>query len=407
MHHRRNFLKQSGLAAGALALASRQRVMGQNIAKGPKLKIGIIGCGGRSYNVGEMALADGRYEIVALADYFQEAVDTIGEKYNVPTNRRYTGLHCFNRLIDAGGIDIVAVLSPPYFHPEHVEAAVEAGLHVWLAKPLAVDAPGIARIEAAARKAAAQKRCFLVDFQTRALDHYQEAARRVAAGDLGELAYAEIEATSLAFKPRVPDGNMETRLKNWLQWKDLCGENIVEFSIHAIDMASLMIGRPPVSATGFSGREIITDMPGDVRDITNVVYDYGDGFKCVLRAKRFDHHKISGGISLGLWGGKGGLFATYKGEVYIKGENSFSGDRHMGERIRGIYNLGISKNWDTFYRNITEGDYRQATVQASVDSHHLALLGREAAYAQGATVTWDQIVNSSETMSFDTSSLTI
>ncbi|PXA04732.1 hypothetical protein DDZ13_06055 [Coraliomargarita sinensis] len=407
MDNRRQFLKQTGLVAGAFAVTQPHQVLGQKSAREPKLRVGIIGCGGRSHNVGEMALKDGRYEIVALADYFQDAVDEVGEKYGVAANRRYTGLNCFQRLIDAGGVDIVAVLSPPYFHPEQVEAVVEAGLHVWLAKPIAVDAPGVARIEAAARKAASKKRCFLVDFQTRALGHYHEAARRVAAGDLGHLGYGEIEATSTAFGLRVPHGGKETKLKNWLQWKDLCGENIIEFSIHAIDMASLIIGRPPVSATGFCERNIINEMPGDVRDVTSVVYDYGDGFKCVLRAKRFKHYQISGGLDLALFGEKGGLFATYKGEVYIKGEAPFNGDRYMGEKIRGIYNLGILKNWDTFYRNITEGDYSQATVQPSVDSHYLALLGREAAYAQGASVTWDDIVKSRKSMEFDTSGLKV
>jgi myo-inositol 2-dehydrogenase/D-chiro-inositol 1-dehydrogenase len=103
----------------------------------------FIGCGGRSNNVGEMALKDGRFEIVALADYFQEAVGRQGGKFQVPAGRRYTGLNCFKKLLDAGGIDIAAVLSPPYFRPEQVEAAVEAGLHVWLAKPIAVGSPGV------------------------------------------------------------------------------------------------------------------------------------------------------------------------------------------------------------------------------------------------------------------------
>jgi myo-inositol 2-dehydrogenase/D-chiro-inositol 1-dehydrogenase len=88
-----------------------------------------------------MALKDGRYEIVSLADYFKDQADTLGEKFNVPSERRFTGLDCYKRLIDAGGIDIIAILSPPYFHPDQVEAAVEAGLHVWLAKPIAIDTP--------------------------------------------------------------------------------------------------------------------------------------------------------------------------------------------------------------------------------------------------------------------------
>ena len=95
---------------------------------------------------------------VQLSHRFQEAVDRQGEKFKVPADRRYTGLNCFRKMLDAGGIDIAAVLTPPYFHPEQVEAAVEAGVHVWLAKPIAVDAPGVARIEAAARKAKGRRR---------------------------------------------------------------------------------------------------------------------------------------------------------------------------------------------------------------------------------------------------------
>ncbi len=405
---RRGFLAKTGLAAAALSMPHAAHGQG---AAGTKLRIGIIGCGGRSNNVGEMALEDGRFEIVALADYFQDAVDKQGEKFKVPAHRRYTGLNCFQKLIDAGEIDIVAVLSPPYFHPEQVEAAVEAGLHVWLAKPIAVDAPGVARIEAAARKATANKRCFLVDFQTRALGHYNEAARRVAAGDLGKLGYGEIEGTCLAFKLRTPHGDTESKLKNWLQWRDLCGEAIIEFSIHAIDLASLMIGRNPISATGFCGRKLVDEMPeptpGDVRDHWVATYDYGDGVKVGFRCKRFDGHGSlnHGGIYVNLHGSHGSLNADYKGQVLIRGEKSFNGDRFMNEKIRGIYNIGITNNWKTFHDNITQGNFAQETVAPSAQSHYLALLAREACYQQGETVTWDQIINDKTRLKFDTTGL--
>jgi myo-inositol 2-dehydrogenase/D-chiro-inositol 1-dehydrogenase len=405
---RRDFLAKTGLAAAALSMP---HVAQAQDAASTKLRIGIIGCGGRSNNVGDMALKDGRFEIVALADYFQDAVDKQGEKFNVPANRRHTGLDCFKKLIAADGIDIIAVLSPPYFHPEQVEAAVEAGLHVWLAKPIAVDAPGVARIEAAARKATSKKRCFLVDFQTRALGHYNEAARRVAAGDLGKLGYGEIEGTCGAFGLHTPHGGKETKLKNWLQWRDLCGESIIEFSIHAIDMASLMIGRNPISATGYCGRTLIDDMPeptpGDVRDHWVATYDYGDGVKVGFRCKRFDGHGASnhGGIYVNLHGSHGSLTADYKGEVLIRGEKSFNGDRFMKEKIRGIYNIGITNNWKTFHDNITKKNFAQETVAPSAQSHYLALLAREACYQQGKTVTWDQVIHDKTSRGFDTTGL--
>lgn len=406
--NRRVFLSKAGLATAAFAIPQPARAQD---SAATKLRIGIIGCGGRSDNVGDMALKDGRFEIVSLADYFQDAVDRQGEKFKVPTSRRFTGINCFKKLIDAGGMDVVAVLTPPYFRPEQVEAAVEAGLHVWLAKPIAVDAPGVARIEAAARKAADKKRCFLVDFQTRALEHYQEAARHVAAGDLGILGYGEIEGSCPAFQLLVPQDSQEAKLKNWLQWRDLCGESIVEYSIHAIDMACLMIGRNPISATGWCGRFLLDKLseprPGDVRDHWIATYDYGDGFKVMFRGKRFDGHELPEhhGIHVKLHGSRGSLSADYSGEVMIRGEKPFYGDRFMNEKIRGIYNIGISRNWNTFFDNITKGNFTQETVAPSVQSHYLALLAREACYKQGESVTWNDVVNSKTAFEFDTTGL--
>ena len=405
---RRNFLAQSGVAAAALSFPHIARAQD---AAGPTLRVGIIGSGGRSHNVGDMAIQDGRFKIVALADYFQDAVDRQGAKFNVPADRRYTGLDCFRKLIDAGNVDIVAVLSPPYFHPEQVEAAVEAGLHVWLAKPIAVDAPGVARIEAAAAEATRRKRCVLVDFQTRAFAHYHEAARRVAAGDLGTLGYGEVEGTCGAFVLRTPHGSQEAKLKNWLQWRELCGESILEFSIHAIDLANLMIGRKPVSATGFCGRNLLDHMPaptpGDVRDHWIGTYDYGDGLKVGLRCKRLEGHGVAnhGGIYVNLHGSHGSLHSNYGGQALILGKKSFNGDKFMGEKIRGIYNSGISHNWNTFYDNITQENFAQETVAPSVQSHYMALLARKACYGKGETVTWDEVVSDTTSIEFDTTGL--
>ncbi len=409
---RRQFIATAGL--GAAAFCAPSLMLGAD-ASPKKLRVGIIGCGGRSDNVGDMAIQDGRFEIVALADYFQDVVDKQGEKFKVPAARRFTGLDCFRKMIEAGGIDIAAVLSPPYFHPEQVEAAVEAGLHVWLAKPIAVDAAGVARVEAAARRASAKERCFLVDFQTRAFEHYHEAARRVQAGDMGELGWGEIEGTCPAFEARTPETNQEAKLRNWLQYKDLCGESIIEFSIHALDLASLMIGRNPISATGFCGRFLLDHMPdprpGDVKDHWVATYDYGNNLKVMFRGKRFDGHDLQDhyGLHFKLHGTLGSLETSYKGPTTLKAANgkSFYSDRYMVKEmgfekpLHYIYNAGISRNWNTFHENITQGNFAQSTVAPSVQSHYLALLGREACYANGKPVTWDEVVASNEVMKFD------
>lgn len=414
---RRGFLTTAGITAAA---ASMPQMVTAQKSDQKKLRIGIIGCGGRANNVGDMARKDGRFEVAALADYFQSAVDEKGNKFKVPANRRFTGINCFKKMIEAGGIDICAVLSPPYFHPEQVEAAVEAGLHIWLAKPIAVDASGVARIEAAAKKAASKSRCFLVDFQTRAFPHYHEAAKHAQNGDMGTLGWGEIEGTCPAFGSRSEDKGPEGKLKNWLQWKDLCGESLVEFSIHSIDMASLILGRAPISASGQCGRYLLDRLPGvppsDVQDHWLVTYDYGDGLKVMFRGKRFDGHGLPDhhGIYVKLHGSEGSLSADYSGEVIIMGKKRFYGDRFMKEKgfaltkdnkFRGLYNKGISANWNTFHDNIRQGDFSQATVAPSVQSHYLALLAREAGYAKGKTVMMEDVIKSQKTMSFDISGL--
>lgn len=403
---RRDFLAKTGLAAAAF---SAPHIVRAESASNAKLRIGIVGCGGRANAVGDMALRDGRYEITAVADYFQDMVDEKGEKFGVPANRRFTGLECYQKMIEAGGFDVIAILSPPYFHPEQVEAAVEAGLHVWLAKPISVDAQGAARIEAAAAKAAAKERVFFVDFQTRALGHFNEAARRIAQGDLGKLGFGEVEGSCIAFKERVPHEGPESMLRNWLQWRPLCGEAIVEFSIHSIDMTSLMIGRNPLSATGYCGRNFLDSMPiaSDVKDHWVATFDYGDGFKVQFRCKRFEHFAAPGhaAIYTKIFGTEGNLFADYSGEVVIRGAKSFNGDRFMNEKIRGIYHRGIIENWKAFHDLVVNRDFSQATVAPSVQSQYLALLARDACEKGGVTVTWDEAVKNPLALNFDATGL--
>jgi myo-inositol 2-dehydrogenase / D-chiro-inositol 1-dehydrogenase len=408
---RRRFLKQAGALATAAALARPFSIRAQESVK--KLRMGIVGCGRRGKVVSEMAQQDGRFEVVALADVFQDQVDKLGEEIQVPAGRRYTGLKSCERLLDAGGLDILAVISPPYFHPEQVEAAVEAGVHVWLAKPIAVDAPGVARVAAAAKKATAKKKCVLVDFQTRAYPHFHEAARRVAAGALGKLGFGEIEGSCPGHRLREPQTGPEGRLRNWLQWKDLCGESVVEYSIHAIDVASLMMGRPPKSATGICRRNLLDHLaeprPGDVKDLMLVEYDYGEGLVVQLRAKRFDQYRTQSGeaIELNLFGTQGRLFASYTGEVQIIGKEPFNGDAFLGEKLRAIYRDGILRNFATFHKNIGEGNCANETVAASVQSHYLALLAREAGYRGGAKVTWEEVTGSKEKLEYDPGGLPV
>src|SRR5512135_1129666 len=138
------------------------------------LEIGLIGCGGRGSWIAKLFADSGKYRLVACADYFQDKADAVGEKHGIDRSRRYTGLSGYKRLLESK-LDAVVIETPPYFHPIHAAAAVDAGKHVYVAKPIAVDAPGCLTIAESGRKASGKKLVFLVDFQTRANPDFRKA----------------------------------------------------------------------------------------------------------------------------------------------------------------------------------------------------------------------------------------
>ncbi|MBI1983765.1 MAG: Gfo/Idh/MocA family oxidoreductase, partial [Acidobacteria bacterium] len=145
---RRRFLAGTGAAASFTILKPR---LVRSTAANSKIALGMIGCGQRGAWIADLFLKHGGYQMVAGADYFQDRVDAFGEKFNVENARRYTGLSCYKKLLDEK-VDAVAIESPPYFHPEQAAAAVDAGAHVFLAKPIAVDVPGCRSVEDCGRK---------------------------------------------------------------------------------------------------------------------------------------------------------------------------------------------------------------------------------------------------------------
>src|SRR5262249_14913124 len=149
-------------------------------------------------------------------------------------------------------LDAVVIQTPPYFHPEQAAAAVDAGKHVYLAKPLAVDVPGCLSIQESGRRATEKKKCFLVDFQTRAHPAYQQVVRRVHEGELGRMVSIETNyQTSTMFADRDaqiranPD-DRELRLRAWALDRELSGDVITEQNIHALDVVSWFLDSEPI-----------------------------------------------------------------------------------------------------------------------------------------------------------------
>ncbi|MSU48805.1 MAG: Gfo/Idh/MocA family oxidoreductase [Opitutus sp.] len=176
---RRQFLEQAG--PGLAALSTTQLAVAQGSAASSRIRLGLVGCGHRGQWIAGLFAEHGGYEIVGVAEYFGDAVREAAGKFKLSTMQTFTGLKCCEKMIAKGGLDAVAIISPPYFHPEQAQAAVAAGLNVYLAKPVAVDVPGCQSITASGAAAGKQGQVFLVDFQTRTNEFYLESIRRVHA----------------------------------------------------------------------------------------------------------------------------------------------------------------------------------------------------------------------------------
>jgi predicted dehydrogenase len=386
--NRRKFIAGASAAAVSFSVIKPELVRGAEANS--KIKLGLIGCGGRGKWIANLFNANGNYEIVAAADYFQDRVDAFGNKFNVPKAKRYTGLSCYKKLLEQK-VDAVAIISPPYFHPDQAAAAVDAGVHTYVAKPIAVDVPGCLSIEQSGKNAAAKKLCFLVDFQTRANALYVEAIRRVHNGDLGKLCFGESSYLTGRLGMQAQPGSAEARLRNWVFDKALSGDIITEQNIHTLDVASWIMNTTPIHASGTGGRKSRTDV-GDCWDHFSISFVYPDNVGVTFCSKQCKGYGSQGGIRNRMFGTKGTLETEYGGNVLIRGE----GDKfYRGGRTAQIYQEGAVNNIADFHKDITGGNYANSTVGPSVRSNLVTVLGRTAAYT-GDRVYWDKMLKSTD-----------
>jgi myo-inositol 2-dehydrogenase/D-chiro-inositol 1-dehydrogenase len=391
--NRRQFVSGLGAATLSTLMISKPGIVWGTQANS-KVKLGLIGCGGRGTWIADLFQKHGGYEIVALADYFQERVDAAGEQFKVDPSRRYTGLSAYKRLIDSG-VEVIAIESPPYFHPQQSAAGIDAGVHVYLAKPVAVDVPGCLSIKKSGAKATANQLCFLVDFQTRANEFYIEALRRVHDGAIGTFAFGESSYHAgspwqqwFDVLPTAPE-NPEVRLKAWGLDRVLSGDIITEQNIHTLDVANWIMKTPPVYAVGTGGRKVRPDV-GNCWDHFTCLFQYPENVGITFSSRQFKGWDSPGGIKNRMFGSKGVLETEYGDNVLIRGENFF-----RGGRTNQIFREGAENNIGTFYQSVTGGIFNNPTVKPSVESNLVTLLGRTAAY-RGEPVYWYQLLKDSE-----------
>ncbi len=396
---RRAFVEQAAGAAAVPVLAAASGALAQEAdsaaASGTKvdrkLRIGIVGLGSRGSWIAALFKQHPGYEIVAAVDYFEKTATAVGDKLGVPAGKRFSGLSGYKRALDSD-VEALVLEDIPYFYPEQAAAAIDAGCHVYMAKPFAVDVPSVFKMQALAKKATEKKLCFRVDYQLPTDPANQEVKRRVNEDALGGLAHIYSGGTCGA----LPDPEVGPTIENlfrraWYSHIALSGDLFLLYDIHIIDGVTWVTGQRAVGASGYS-RIVRPDPHGDRTDCGGIVIEVADGTCWTHNTQLLQNNAVMYNLEADLMGRAATAHLAYSGKVFVRG-----GPKHyVGATSSSIYADGAKANIAEFYRCVTEGEFDNSTAHRSVDSHLTAILGREAMLRK-TWLTMDEVIKEGKT----------
>jgi len=394
---RRVFLQSSAVAAGALSLAQSAYAAGSDI-----LRVGLIGCGGRGTKAAIQALAaDKNAKLTAMGDVFEDRLNKSFEiisqneaaapKVDVPKERRFTGFDAYQHVIE--NADVVLLTTPPHFRPMHLDAAVDAGRHVFAEKPVAVDAPGVRQVLAACQRAKEKKLSIVSGLCLRYCYGFQELVKRIYDGQIGDIHSMEANdyRGTIWMHPRRPEWtDMHWQMRNWYYFTWLSGDFNVEQHVHFLDICSWAKGNEyPVKAIGMGGRERRKGKAyGNIFDHHSVVYEYKDGARLYSNTRQMAGCRSK--INAFVTGSKGqAAFVERRNGVTLTG-----GGRKWV--YQGEWNQFYQTEHDELFDSIRNGKARN-NGEYMAHSTLLAIMGRMATYT-GQEVTWKQAVHSTEVL---------
>ena len=243
------------------------------------VKVGLIGAGGRGTFDASILVKDPNARLVALCDIFDDRIDAAKKKIPIENPKVYKNYHD----LLASDVDAVIIATPVFLHPEHFEAAVKAGKHIYIEKPAGLDVAGCRRVIHAA-DSADRKLNITFGFQQRYGQGYLKARELVASGGIGPIRMAHAHwikgAVPPNAQPKPKPANYEEKIREWHVWKDTFGDIIVETYCHGIDVLNWFLGGHPTKAYGTGGRTF--EKRGDIMDHLDVTFDYADNVQAVL-----------------------------------------------------------------------------------------------------------------------------
>ena len=365
-------------------------------APGREIKVGVIGCGGRGSGAIQNLFdaADG-IRLTALGDVFPDrleglrkmAAEKLGQE--IPDENCFIGFDAYQKVIDSG-VDMIIDTTPPVFRPDHFKYAVQKGVHSFLEKPVAVDAKGYRTVMAAAKQAQAKGLCVVCGTQRHHQRPYVEAFRKIQEGYIGEITGGNVywNQGMLWYRNREKGwSDMEWMIRDWVNWKWLSGDHIVEQHVHNIDVFLWMSGYKVAKATGFGARH--RRITGDQYDQFSIDFEMENGVHLHSMCRQIDG--CSNAVGEIIYGTKGS-WNSFDHEIKdLDGNVVWKFDNEKAETEFRQHNPYVLEHVD-LVNHIRKGEpIDEATACAM--STLAGVMGRTVAYT-GDTVTWDAMSQS-------------
>lgn len=408
---RRQFI-QAGSAVSAMLLVRPKTAFGYQANSA--VRHGLLGCGNRGTSVATSFAQNTSAQIVALADIFADQLDKGHQHFNkvnadlgkapIDPKMLFRGPHAFEQLANAKDVDLIQISTPPFFHVQHLEAAVASGKHVYCEKPVGIDVRQAKQaLEIGKRVNPTQS--VDVGFQCRNAPPIAAIAEKIKSGALGKIVSVtgNYNAPASTEKTRPGIGKDEYRLRNWLWDRALSGDILVEQNIHILDLCNWMVGSRPLKVTATGGRNALKHW-GDCWDNYQVVYTYPDDVHFAFASTQFGS---DGAFDAGLklFGEAGSATVPYSGPIQITGANAWAWKESMDTAsgsgqfaANGAFTDNLKyadrDKERTFIASITSGEPHNQIAEG-VQTALTCMMGRMAGLKQ-AEVTWDDLMQHGE-----------
>ena len=381
---RRDFV--FGTAAAGAAMAGLSPARSAHAAGSDVIRVGLIGCGGRGTGAAAEAMqADPGVRLVAMGDVFASRVDTrrkalearLPDQMMVDDDHCFVGLDAYQKVIDAS--DVVLIANAAKFQPTQMAAAIEAGKHVFVEKPHAIDPAGIRKAARACELAKQKKLGVLSGLQSRFHAGIRETIRRIHDGQIGDIVAVEENYLRGPYGNTTRPGDMrelEIQYGNQYRFSWLCGDDVPQSLVHNLDRATWALGEtPPVSCYGLGGRSGAQNLLGDVFDHHSVVYQYANG------ARVYAHCRTAlncyGLVTSTVLGTKGVALPM---AARITGENPW--------QFEGAAPSATQTEHNEFFKSIRDGEPLNCG-DYMLRSTMVTIMGQLSCYS-GKQVTWEQ-----------------